>query len=243
MNLSIDIGNTRIKYGIFENEKLVKNHVLLPENSDLLVDVIRDNKISNCILSTVTENDPDLEQQIVDACENFILLSASTPLPFKNLYETPESLGKDRLSAAAGAISSFPGKNVLVIDAGTCIKYDLVTSRREFLGGAISPGIDMRYKALNTFTGKLPLIPMQELESRIGKTTRESIVIGVQRAALLEAEGFINLYSSEFPEIQIILTGGDGPFFEKGLKNSIFADPFLVLKGLNFILQHNVGQK
>jgi type III pantothenate kinase len=170
-------------------------------------------------------------------------LSSGTKLPFSNKYATPETLGNDRLSAVAGAHAEYPGRNVLVIDAGTCIKYDFITEDGEYLGGSISPGIQMRYNALHTFTQKLPsLSPLAIQPALIGDSTIGSIHSGVINGVMAEMQGIIQSYAGRFKNICVILSGGDieiiKPVFSG--KNNIFADPLLVLKGLNFILEHNV---
>jgi type III pantothenate kinase len=171
---------------------------------------------------------------------NVRMLDHQTPLPLTNNYRTPETLGKDRLACAAGAAFLFPKKDVLVIDAGTCIKYEFVSHRGIYEGGAISPGLEMRFNALHTFTDKLPLLHPATEAPLIGNDTRDAILSGIMKGTLLEIRGFIKEYEILFPELQLIITGGDASFFDKQLKNSIFADPFLVLRGLNFILRHNV---
>jgi type III pantothenate kinase len=149
-------------------------------------------------------------------------------------------LENDRLAAAIAGATLYPGSNVLVIQAGTCITYEFINAQGEYIGGAISPGIQMRYKAMNTFTGKLPLIEHKKFDGLIGQTTEESILSGVNNGILAEVDGIINAYKSQYPDLTIILSGGDADFFVKQLKNSIFAVPNIVLKGLNIILDFNV---
>ncbi|MDQ3192959.1 MAG: type III pantothenate kinase, partial [Bacteroidota bacterium] len=160
-------------------------------------------------------------------------------------YLSPETLGKDRLAAVAGASLVFPNVNVLVIDAGTCIKYDFINNKSEYLGGGISPGIKMRYAALNNFTQKLPLLePIKEVTLLSGNTTISSIHSGVQLGALSEVKEIINLYLEKYIKITVILTGGDMEFFKPVMsgKNNIFADSFLIHKGLNHILSYNAAK-
>lgn len=173
----------------------------------------------------------------------FIELSGKTSLPVKNLYKTPETLGKDRIANAAGANYYFPGRNVLSIDAGTCIKYDFVNSENEYSGGAISPGLDMRFKALHHFTAQLPLIKKMKSggENLIGQTTKDSILSGVQNGVMAEISGIINQYRDKFKKVSVIITGGDSIFINTlvSKKNRIFAVPDLTLLGLNIILDFN----
>ena len=153
------------------------------------------------------------------------------------IYLTPATLGKDRLAAAVGANSLYPGKNVLSISAGTCITYDFVDTSNTYKGGAISPGLDMRFKALHTFTGRLPLIePDTKFKKLLGKTTEESMRIGAQLGMLKEVEGAINEYKQAFKDLQIIVSGGSAEWLKKNLQVKINTQPFLALKGLNVIL-------
>jgi type III pantothenate kinase len=170
---------------------------------------------------------------------NASILSEKTNVPIINKYKTPNTLGKDRLAAVVGASFLFPKKDILIFDAGTCLTIDFVNARKEYLGGRISPGIEMRYKALNTFTDKLPLVQQAKISTIIGDDTNSSIVSGVQQGVLAEVKSIISDYKSQNFDIITVVTGGDCFFFEKELKNSIFANPHLVLVGLNEILDYN----
>jgi type III pantothenate kinase len=178
-------------------------------------------------------------EEVLARAGKFIPLSFQTPVPFTNRYKSPVTLGKDRIAAVAGAVSQFPGRNVLVIDAGTCITYDFINDRGEYFGGAISPGIRMRFKAMNTFTGKLPLIEPEEFDGFIGTTTGESMQSGVYNGISAEINGFITQYMDNFDDLVVIITGGDHQFLHNKLKISIFAAPDLVLLGLNEIFDYN----
>ena len=176
----------------------------------------------------------------------FVKLDHTTPLPLINCYETPETLGRDRLAAAVGAGTLHPQQNVLVIDCGTCIKYDMVTSAGEYLGGAISPGLEMRFNALHTFTDQLPLVTNPGAQpSLIGATTHDSITSGVINGTQAEVRATIDQYNSAYNDLTVLFTGGDATAVmpaELSGKKRIFADQYLVLKGLNAILQHNENQ-
>jgi type III pantothenate kinase len=185
---------------------------------------------------------PALEEYIKKQSK-FIIFDSSTPLPLTNKYQTPETLGKDRLAAAVAAVNMFPHSNVLVIDAGTCIKYDFINAKAEYLGGAISPGLQMRFNALNHFTEKLPLITLSEYDSLIGKNTAESLLSGVINGTLSEIDGIIERYHKIYPEIQIVLSGGDAEYLVSKLKKEIFAVSNIVLNGLKIILDYNDKQK
>jgi type III pantothenate kinase len=167
------------------------------------------------------------------------VLSEKTPLPIINSYKTPLTLGKDRLAAVAGASVLYPEKDILVFDAGTCLTIDFINSDKEYIGGRISPGIEMRYNALHTFTDKLPLIKSKKNTLVIGNDTKTSIICGVQQGILAEVKAIISDYKSQNTDTVFVFTGGDSFYFEKELKNSIFANPNLVLIGLNEILDYN----
>jgi len=240
MNVAIDMGNTRIKVGLFEKNELKKIDFFPAGSLGELNGLLTYNSIEKAVISTVTID----TKPVVDLLKvktGFILeYNSQTLLPIKNLYKTPHTLGGDRIPPVIAAWAQFPDSDVLVIDAGTCIKYNFLNKAGEYLGGAISPGLAMRFKALHTFTARLPLVePDQEYDKLIGGDTHESILSGVQTAAVAEVEGIINRYKQQYPELKIMLTGGDQAFFEKRLKNAIFADPYLVLKGLNIILNYN----
>jgi type III pantothenate kinase len=190
------------------------------------------------ILSSVSNHPSELEN-ILAQTGKFILLDAETPVPVINLYKTPQSLGKDRIAAVTGAWSLFPGKNILVIDAGTCITYDFLTKNGEYLGGGISPGIRMRFRAMHTFTGKLPLIEPGDFDELIGRSTDESLLSGVNNGVTAEIRELIRLYTDKFDELMVVITGGDHQFLHNKLKINIFAVPDLVLLGLNEIFDYN----
>jgi len=241
MRLIVDIGNTFSKFAVFKGRKILitqtKEHFTVADIRELLN---KYDQIKASIVSSVSDYDQNIDEELRSKT-HFVLLGHNTKLPFINLYKTPTTLGNDRIAAVAGAMEMFPGKNVLVIDAGTCITYELLTDKGEYLGGAISPRIKMRYKSLNTFTKNLPLIqpkPDQKIEL-IGNTTGSSILSGVQNTVLMEVNSMINEYKHRFTDLKIILTGGDHKYFDRMLKSNIFAAPNLVLKGLNKILDFN----
>lgn len=172
------------------------------------------------------------------------LFQTTTPIPFKNCYQSAATLGSDRIAAAVGAFTLYPSCNVLVIDAGTCIKYNFTNNHNEYLGGGISPGLQMRFKALHQFTSKLPLVEFNsETISLIGNTTQQSIISGVVKGTIAEIDGIINEYKNQYPDLVCVITGGDSEYLCKQLKNSIFANQNLVLKGLNDILNYNLENK
>ena len=242
MNLCIDIGNTKTKLGIYSNDP--KNHgwiamyVRKGLSASWLSDLLDQNSIQAAIVSNTKDYAPEI-QQLLKGLPEFVEFDFLTPLPVTNHYATPETLGKDRLAAVCGAHSLFPKENVLVIDAGTCITMDMVSSKGEYFGGSIHPGITMRLKALNNYTGKLPLVKRNKVIKLVGNTTEESILAGVTYAMIKELEGMISDYTVNYGELKVIITGGDSQFFVSRLKSEIFAHSNLVLVGLNKILEHN----
>lgn len=238
MNLVLDIGNTRIKAAIFEQKKLVQYKVFnntesLSDDSEFYA------KARNVIISSVVELPPD-ELPFIKQFDNVIHFSSHTKIPIKNLYKTSSTLGSDRLAAAVGANRICSNKNVLSVDTGTCLKFNFVNENNEYLGGAISPGLQMRLKALNYYTGKLPLVTLNEsFHELIGTSTCDSILSGVINGIILETDGVINEYKKHYPDLTILVSGGDTAFFVNRLKNCIFAHPHLVLQGLNEVLIYN----
>ncbi len=240
MNLVLDFGNTNRKLALFDQGRLAD----LEQHPEITLSLIRrfivkHPGIQRCILSTVVDYPTPIKRFLASKLV-FLELDEKTPLPLKNRYRSPATLGKDRLAAAVGGSALFPGEPVLVINAGTCITYDLVSSRNEYLGGAITPGLQMRLQALHTFTGKLPLISLRNSEILTGRTTEESILSGVLAGTAAEMEGMVDRFSAQNPELKTILSGGDQNYFNKRLKISIFARPNIVLFGLQQILQFNV---
>ena len=238
-NLVLDFGNTATKVAIFDSKSIVFQDFYEIFSISILKDLLRRYPgLGSCIYSTVIHLDEKFTNEMSQLLST-IPLDYSTPIPIINSYQTPQTLGKDRLSAAVGAFSLFPGENVLSIDAGTALKFDFINSDGKYLGGSISPGMKIRFQSLHTFTDKLPLISWQDFENLIGKTTQESILSGVINGMVAEIDGMINNYKTKFPDVKVVLSGGESIYFEKLLKNSIFAVPNLVLIGLNEILKFN----
>jgi len=239
MRLILDFGNTYQKCAVFENDDIIAYKRF--ENiqlHDLKEFVSKYSGIKSAILSSVIHHKEEIINFLKESYY-FIVLESKTPIPIKNLYKTPSTLGKDRLSAAIGAAAMFPKQNVLSIDTGTAIKFDFVNNKGEYLGGSIAPGLYLRFKALHTFTDKLPLIPYNEEHPLLGKDTQESILSGVMNGGIAEINGMIEEYKSRYKDLKIVLTGGESIYFEKSIKSNIFADSNLVIKGLNEILKFN----
>jgi type III pantothenate kinase len=197
-------------------------------------------QVNQVILSSVRDYSDEI-RNLLNSQFHCIELSPAVPLPIKLNYQTVATLGNDRIALAVAAAGLFPGQNVLIIDAGTCITYDFINVNNEYCGGGISPGILMRFKALNTFTSKLPLVSKVNYAGLIGDSTDNSIRSGVINGTIAEVNGIIEQYEHMFSDLKILLTGGDTNYFDKNLKNNIFANSNLVLEGLNMILDCNVG--
>jgi type III pantothenate kinase len=237
MNAAIDLGNTYGKIGFFAENNLLEVQKSLSIND--LREVIGSKNIKNLIVSSVTQSQNELEDIFKDYDFKKIFLNPATPLPLKKDYETPQTLGADRIAAAVGANFLFAEQNVLIIDMGTAIKYDYVSADATFRGGIISPGMRIRFEALHTFTKRLPLVEANEIPDLIGKSTIGCIQSGVVNGIIAEVNGMIENYK-KLGNIQVILCGGDAAFFESQIKKPTFALSNLVLIGLNRILLYNV---
>ncbi|HEY3370132.1 MAG TPA: type III pantothenate kinase [Prolixibacteraceae bacterium] len=244
LNLVIDIGNSRTKIALFNQHDLMFN-VPLDHLTAAHVKMLKEEhpQLNKAILSTVKPYEEELKRVLSDEFDLFIELDDQTKLPIENLYQTPETLGKDRLAAAVGANELFPDQNLLIIDAGTAITYDLVSEKNQYIGGNISPGLEMRFKALNHFTGKLPLVGYKDDFEMIGRNTIDAIRAGVQNGILYEIAQTIDFFNRNYRNLHIIMTGGDSNFFDKKLNYSIFVHFNLTLIGLNRILEHNAKSK
>lgn len=238
MILAIDIGNTRIKLALFKNEKLFQKVIWDSWSVAKIEEFAYNHLVKKIILSSVKTVPEDILNFLTQNFD-FLQLTAETPLPIYNKYQTPKTLGKDRLAAVVGAYRFFPKQNCLVIDAGTCITYDLLTAEKNYLGGNIAPGIGLRMRAMHEFTAKLPLIERGEQDQIWGISTETALRNGGQYGAAYEMQGFIDACEAEFGRMQVILTGGDADFFGKALKTKIFVRPNLVLWGLLEILNYN----
>lgn len=238
MQLIIDVGNTRVKAAIYKGDVLqAKHHFALQDFSEEVGEFAGLYPIKKAIISSVGRL-TDEQARSVQLRFPTIVLSHNTRLPFTNDYGTPETLGVDRMALVAAFMQSYPKKNGLIIDAGTCITYDFITNKGSYKGGAISPGLRLRYETLNRLTVNLPLLEKQMPDSIIGTSTEESIHSGVVQGTLLEIDGAINHYKEHYNVDTVIITGGDGEFLAKRLKNSIFAHSNFLLEGLNYILTY-----
>jgi len=237
VKLIVDIGNTAVKIALFEDKQLVTSSVLSDCTMQNIVNFVGEHIVSRAIISSVKVINKDVEKIIQHFSALF--LDEKTPLPITIDYKTPNTLGRDRIAAVVGASALFPKQDVLIFDAGTCLTIDFISKEKVYKGGRISPGIAMRYKALHQFTGKLPSCSFSEDIMLMGEDTNSSIISGVQQGILSEVRDIINVYKKGNKDTIITVTGGDCFFFEKELKSSIFANPFLVMEGLNEILDYN----
>lgn len=238
MNIVVDSGNTSTKVGIFDGDELTDHKVLhTPLELKNLLEVTEGD---NILVSSVRYDPAEILSY--SRARNKFTLDHRLPLPIRNHYKTPETLGVDRIAGVCGGLQLFPGSNTLVIDAGTCVTYDLIDSEKNYRGGAISPGLRMRFRAVHEFTARLPLASVPDAVSLWGDTTVASIQSGVCYGMIAEMDGIISAYSEEYGDLKTLLTGGDAPTFENRLKAPIFASPNLVLIGLNSILNYNVNR-
>lgn len=240
MRLCIDWGNTRVKAAVFNDDRLIQDYNFSEEEAlTQLMALIETYQPQAAILASVTHHPPELKVLLQEKTR-LVVLNAQTALPIMNAYHSPDTLGADRLALAVGANSQYPDHNNLVIGIGTAITYNFVHKNRAFRGGNITPGLHMRFRALHEYTDKLPLVDENGDLLLLGYDTETSIRGGVIMGIAAELDGMINLYREQYPDLNVVLTGGDASVFAGKLKNRIFADPQLLLKGLNTILRHNV---
>jgi type III pantothenate kinase len=243
LNLIIEQGNTAVKVAVFEQGNIVVSFVYKDFGQTELLPLLEQYPLDKGIMSSVADVDKVLIDSLNDRLPYFIFLDENVRLPITIQYQRPETLGKDRIAAAVGANYLRPGTDVLVIDAGTAITYEIVEASGVYNGGNISPGMKMRFRALNQFTKKLPFVEEQDLVPVWGGSTETAILAGVVNGIVYEMDGYIDEMKEKHPDIFVFLTGGHSCYFERRLKNAIFADINLVLIGLNRILEYNVENK
>jgi type III pantothenate kinase len=236
MLLTIDVGNSRIKVAVFEQDKLIELFVLSPNDAATFFDEIftKYPKIDQAIYSSVGKLDENVFLSIQEGVKTQVV-NHTIKFPFQSQYETPTTLGIDRMVLAAGATLLYPNTNRLVIDVGTCVTYDFIDQENRYLGGAISPGIVLRYKSLNDYTQNLPLLESNNNQMFIGNSTENSIHSGVINGLTYEIDGFISQYFLKYQDLTVILTGGDAEFLAKRLKNTIFANSNFLLDSLRLL--------
>jgi type III pantothenate kinase len=238
LNLALDIGNSFLKAGIFKNNNLINYYEFNREYYSNIKSILDKTPITHSIASNVSESNNKLIELLSNKT-NLIKFNSSLKVPFKNCYQTKNTLGKDRIALVSNASKEYPKENVLLIDLGSCITFDFLNSKNEYLGGSISPGLSMRYKSLNSYTANLPLINPKEIDYFIGRNTEDSIHSGIINGIVGELNSAIDKYKSQFKEIRIILTGGDSKFLFNRIKNSIFANSNFLILGLNFLIELN----
>jgi type III pantothenate kinase len=240
MNLCIDQGNSCTKVGIFDQNVLIESFIFETISIKDFTYLLNKFGIKACIISSVIEDNKVMTDWLKKNIDIYIELSHQTPIPVENLYETPETLGKDRLAAVIGAAFLKPDTDCLVIDAGTAITYDFIDAKKNYLGGNIAPGLDLRLRSLHEFTQKLPLVSPGSDHPFLGINTNSAILSGAIYGIVFEIDGYINTLKIKYPQLSTFLTGGSIFYFDNKLKNAIFAERNLVLIGLNRILQYNV---
>lgn len=235
MVLIIDSGNTFTKLGLFNNGKL--NKIYQNESIDEIIQTINKLKPDKIVIGSVNVSIEKLRENIIEV--PFYSIDSETPLPYKLDYKTPETLGIDRKAVVAYAWEQNPNNNILVIDAGTCITYDFIRKDGVYLGGGISPGLEMKFKALHAYTANLPEVSFEKNSPIIGSSTKGSILSGVINGTIAEINGIIEQYEEKFENLTIFMSGGASIFFESKIKRSIFAIPNMVLLGLLSIYEYN----
>ncbi len=247
ITLCFDFGNTRLKCAVFKNGFIDEVIVLHDDTNETIQQLLKKYLPAKSILSSVIDHNVEIENVLASGSV-FHKLSASTKLPFTTPVNKPETIGADRIALAAAAVHFYNGINVLMIGMGTCITYNFINKYKQFLGGSISPGTSMRFSSLKTFTSKLPLI-QPDLATfgnnfpLIGYDTKTNILSGVLSGICFEIDGVIEAYRAKFSNFNVLLTGGDAPYFAALLKNKIFADPDLIFKGLYAISEYNDDTK
>lgn len=239
-NLCIDIGNTRNKAAVFKGDDMQVFYVFEENELNVFLDELsKEFNLTGILVSSTRKKIPDPIKTLGSRSIQYIELSEHIPLPIGIDYTTPETLGRDRIAAAAGAVSLFPGQGIIVIDAGTCVTCDYVDPSATFRGGNISPGMHMRLKAMHEFTANLPLVNLSLPGQILGKSTMEALQNGAMRGTIYEIDSFIRETEKKYGDCRVILTGGDAIYFVDYFKSKIFVVQNLVLIGLNQILKHN----
>jgi type III pantothenate kinase len=236
--LCLDFGNTLLKYGVFENDQLTQTGVLENDQSETIHHILDVHQPGHAILSSVINHPGEIEK-VLSQKSVFVKLDASVKLPFTTPVAKPETIGADRLALSAYASFFYRNQNNLVIALGSCITYNFINKYNSFIGGSISPGMQMRFKSMHDYTAKLPIVKEDWNFPLIGYDTKTNILSGVLQGMASEIDGIIDEYKNKFEKFNVLLTGGDTANFVRHLKNKIFADPYLILKGLYAISKYN----
>lgn len=238
ITLCLDFGNTRLKAAVFMDDQLQEIVILNDDNRSTVEELVQKYKPQFSILSSVVDHQP-IAEEVLKHHTQYHKLSHQTKLPFSTPVGKPETIGADRLALCAASVHLFPGKNNLAIGLGTCITYNFINNQHQFLGGSISPGLEMRFKSMHALTAKLPLVNMEWNFPLIGYDTKTNLLSGVAYGMAKEIDGIIDEYAQRFGNFNVLLTGGDTLHFAPLLKNQIFADPQLIFKGLYAISVFN----
>ncbi|HVT84779.1 MAG TPA: type III pantothenate kinase [Chitinophagaceae bacterium] len=238
VTLCLDFGNTRKKAAIFLRSKMKESVVMTDDSVATVQSILNRFQPNNSILSSVVNHNPAIEE-LLSAQTHFHKLNHLSKLPFTTPVGKPDTIGADRLALAAAAVKFYPEKNNLVIGLGTCVTYNFINKYHEFIGGAISPGMEMRLRSMNQFTAKLPLVAADNNVPLIGYDTRTNLLTGVVLGMSKEIDGFIDAYKEKFRNFNVLLTGGDLVYLTPHLKNKIFADADWIFKGLYAISEVN----
>lgn len=238
IRLCLDFGNTRLKYALFDEDHMVESATLINDSIPVIQELLDKYAPDASILSSVINHTPEIETILAERT-SFHKLSHLTKLPFTVPVGKPETMGADRIALAAAAVKFYPGKNNLVIGLGTAITYNFINKYNEFLGGSISPGMELRFKSLNDYTALLPLVKKDWNFPLVGYDTKTNILSGVILGMVKEIDGIIDAYTEKYENFNVVLTGGDSSYFGVHLKNTIFADPEFLFKGLYAISFYN----
>lgn len=241
MNLCIDQGNSRTKVAVFNNDRLIKHVIYKNFTSTDVEKLFSLYSIDYAIISSVASIEPAVVNTLHRLAKRFVLFDHKTPVPIVNAYDTPETLGQDRLAAAVGGAKLFPNENVLIIDVGSAITYDVVTKDNTYIGGNIAPGLKMRFSILKQMTKKLPFVEVEpdDLIPLFGKNTHDAIAAGVIRGIIFEVKGYMRTLADRGDAFKTIITGGNSNYISKYI-DSACEQKHLVLQGLNTILNYNI---
>ena len=243
MNLVVDIGNTLLKLAVFDGGRLVAQQCVGELREETFAGLLGGARAARAVVASTRGEAPAIVEAVRRHTDYLLEFTPATPVPIGNAYLTPATLGRDRLAAAGGAATLYPGRNALIVDFGTAVTLDFVSADGVFLGGCISPGMAMRFRALHEYTAALPLCDATDSAELLGRTTDEAVRLGVMNSLAFEIEGYIARMQGEIEDLCVIFTGGDTNFFAKRIKNTIFANCNLVFWGLNRILEYNASEE
>lgn len=243
MNLIVDIGNTLVKLAVADEGRIVVQRRVERLHAGMLDELCAAWPLHRAIVASTRGDAGEVAGLVRTRVPRCVEFTPQTPVPIANVYDTPQTLGRDRLAAAVGAVAHWPERNVLIVDFGTALTIDLVTADGIYLGGFISPGVRSRFRSLHDYTAQLPLCGPTEEPAALGTTTESSVVAGVMRSMQYEIEGHVARMGALYPDLCVIFTGGDAKYFAKRIKNTIFADCNLVLCGLDRILAYNASEE